>query len=81
MYKLLQIYAPPPPELQTLKTLRYIAPPDISPRGLYLEIALKFKVKQSKNCSVTHKCLHLPKNFYMSQMIAVKKCHSKLLLA
>ena len=32
------------------KTLRYVAPPNISPLGgLYLEIALKYKVKQSKN--------------------------------
>ena len=32
------------------KTLRFIAPPNVSPLGgLYLEIALKYKVKQSKN--------------------------------
>ena len=32
------------------KTLCYIAPPDMSPLGgLYLEIALKYKVKQSKD--------------------------------
>ena len=38
-----------PPKLVTQKTLRYIAPPNISPlEGLYLEIALKYKVKQSK---------------------------------
>ena len=39
-----------PPKLVTQKTLRYIAPPNISPlEGFYLEIALKYKVKQSKN--------------------------------
>jgi len=39
-----------PPKLVTQKTLRYIAPPNISPLGgFYLEIALKYKVKQSKN--------------------------------
>ena len=32
------------------KTLHYVAPLNISPLGgLYLEIALKYKVKQSKN--------------------------------
>ena len=32
------------------KTLHEIAPPNISPPGgLYLEFALKYKVKQSKN--------------------------------
>ena len=30
------------------------------PGGLYSEIALKFTIKQSKNCTVTHKFLHLP---------------------
>ena len=34
----------------TPKTLREIAPPNISPLGgLYLEFALEYKVKQSKN--------------------------------
>ena len=34
----------------TQKVLRQIAPPNISPPGgLYLEIALKYKEKQSKN--------------------------------
>ena len=38
------------PKFVTQKTLRLIAPRNISPpRGLYLEIALKYKVKQSKN--------------------------------
>ena len=46
-----------------------------------MEIALKFKTKQSKNCTVTDKFSHLPKNYYVCQMIAVKECHSKLLLA
>ena len=52
-----------------------------TPRGLYSEIALTFTIKQSKNCRVTHKFLHLPKNYYVCQMIAVKKCNSILLLA
>ena len=39
-----------PPKLVTQKTLREIALPNISPPGgLYLEIALKYKVKQRKN--------------------------------
>ena len=39
-----------PPKLVTQKALRYIAPPNISPPGiLHLEIALKYKAKQSKN--------------------------------
>ena len=52
-----------------------------TPRCLYSEIALKFAKKQSKNCTVTHKFLHLPKNYYVCLMIAVKKCNSILLLA
>ena len=51
------------------------------PGGLYSEIALKFTIKQSKNCTVTHKFLHLPKNYCVCQMIAVKKCNGILLLA
>ena len=42
-----------PPKLVTQKTLRQIAPPNLSlpppAGGLYLEIALKYKVKQSKH--------------------------------
>ena len=39
-----------PPKIVTQKTLRQIAPPNISPLGgLYLEFALEYKVKQSKN--------------------------------
>ena len=39
-----------PPKIVTQKTLRYIAPPNISPPGdLYLEFALEYKGKQSKN--------------------------------
>ena len=52
-----------------------------TPGGLYSEIAFKFKIKQSRNCRVTQKFLHLPKNYYVCQMIAVKKCNSILLLA
>ena len=41
------MYKPPKPVTQ--KTLRSIAPPNISlPGVLYLEIALKYKVKQRK---------------------------------
>ena len=39
-----------PPKLVTQNTFREIAPPNISPPGgSYLEIALKYKVKQRKN--------------------------------
>ena len=45
-------YEPPKPVTQ--KKPRYFAPPNISPPGgLYLEIALKYKVKQSKNGKFT----------------------------
>ena len=38
-----------PPKIVTQKTLRQIAPPNISPRGgLYLEFALEYKEKKSK---------------------------------
>ena len=63
------------------KTLRWIVPPNISPGSLYLEIALKYKMKQSKNGAVTHKFLHLPENYHECKMIAVKKFHSLLLVA
>ena len=46
-----------PPKLVTQKTLLYTALPNISPLGgLYLEIALKYKVKQSKNGKFPSKC-------------------------
>ena len=69
-------YAPPcispskykPPKLVTQKN-----PPINRPSK---EIALKFKIKQSKICSVTHKVLHLQKNYYVCEMTAVKKRHS-----
>ena len=48
--------------------------------GLDWGIALKFKIKQSKNCTVTHKFLHFPTNYNECQMIAVKKCQIILLL-
>ena len=40
-----------PPKLVTQKTLREIAPPNISPHpgACTLKIALRYKVKQSKN--------------------------------
>ena len=44
MYKPLQIVT------QTIASLRSIAPPNIGPPGgLYLEFALEYKIKQSKN--------------------------------
>ena len=46
MYKPLQIV--------TQKTLRLIAPPNISPPGgLYMEFALEYKVKQSKKWQIS----------------------------
>ena len=43
-----------PPKPLTQKTVRYIAPPNISPPGLVIrKIALKYKVKQSKNGKFT----------------------------
>ena len=48
MYKPLQIYKPHKIVMQ--KNLHQMAPPNISPPGgLYLEFALEYKVKQSKN--------------------------------
>ena len=45
-------------------------------------MALNFKIKQSKNCTVTDKFSHFPKKYYLRQMIIVKECrHSQLLLA
>ena len=52
-----------------------------APGGLYLEFALKYKINQSKNGTVTHKFLHLPENYYVCKMIAVKKFHSISLFA
>ena len=49
--------------------------------GLDSRIALKFKIKQSKNCTVTHKFLHFPTNYSECQMIAVKKCQSTIAVA
>ena len=49
------------------KTLRYIAPPNISPpEGLYLEFALKYKVKQSKNGK-------FPSHYKLAQSILKRK--------
>ena len=55
-------------------------PPNIIPHGACTwKLPSNQTNKQSKNCTVTHKFLHLPKNYYVYQMIAVKKCHSILL--
>ena len=52
-----------PPKLLPQKILRYIAPQNISPLVvLYLEIALKYKLKQSKNGK-------LPSNYKLAQSI------------
>ena len=32
-----------------------------------METALKFKIKLSKNCTVTHEFLQLPMNYYLGQ--------------
>ena len=67
MYKPLQINAPPPPNLVTPKNLRYIASPNISPLGACTwEIALKYKVKQSKNDKFTS-------NYKLAQSILKRK--------
>ena len=79
MYKPFQISAS---QTGNSKKLSYELPSKIqAPGALYSEIAFKFKIKQSKNCTVTHKFLHLPKNYYVCQMIAVKKCYSIMLFA
>ena len=50
-----------------------------APGGLYSEIALKFKNLQwHKNVCI---CQRSSKNYYVCQMIAVKKCHSILMFA
>ena len=50
------------PKLVTQKkTSNKLQPQIQAPGGLYSEIALKFKIKQSKNFIVTHKFLHFPK--------------------
>ena len=51
MYKPLQIYKPPKRVTQKPSDK---SPLQIqTPGGLYSEIALNFKIKQSKNCTVT----------------------------
>ena len=59
MYKPLQIY-PPPPKLVTQNR---------PPGGFYLEIALKYKVKQSNHGSLLYKFLYLPDNYYVCQRL------------
>ena len=75
-----------PPKLVTQKTDNSRL--QVHPGGLYSEIVLKSKMKQSKNCTVTHKFLHLQKellrvlNDYsqkVSQYIAVCLVHSPVL--
>ena len=56
-------YKPPPPQLVTKKTLHEITPPNISPPGACTcKIALKYKVKQSKNGK-------FPSNYKLAQSI------------
>ena len=66
MYKAPKLVTQPPPPLLNI---------------LHLEIALKHKVEQSYNGTVTYKFLYLPKNYYVCQMIAVRKCYILLLFA
>ena len=59
-----------PPKLVTQKTLREIAPPNISPLGACTwKIALKYKVKQSKNGK-------FPSNYKLAQSILKRKLPS-----
>ena len=66
-----------PPKLVTQKTLREIAPPNISPAGRWFwKIALKYRVKQSKNGKS-------PSNYKLAQSILKRKLppvHKPLLL-
>ena len=66
-----------PPKLVTQKTLREIAPPNISPAGPCIwKIALKYRVKQSKNGKS-------PSNYKLAQSILKRKLppvHKPLLL-
>ena len=56
-----------PPKMVTQKTFREIAPPNISPLGgLYLEFALEYKVKQSKNGK-------FPSHYKLAQSILKRK--------
>ena len=63
---------PPPPDKSPLQIQ--------APGGLYLEVALKFKITQSKNCTIKPKFLHCQR-INLCQMTAVKTCHSILLFA
>ena len=59
----------------------------LSPRDLFLEIALKFEIKQSKTCTVTHKFVFAKEllrvtngcSQKLSQLIAVYVVHPLLL--
>ena len=56
------MYKPPKPVTQ--KTLRKIAPPNRSSSGAYTwKIALKYKVKQSKNGKITSNYMASPIDF------------------
>ena len=53
-----------PLKLVTQKSLRSIAPPNISPLGsFYLEIALKYKIKQRKTVNFLPRIRFLNANF------------------
>ena len=62
-----------PPKLVTQKTLRQITPPNISPPGgLYLEIALKYKVKQRKTVNFRPR-IRLAQSIFKHQFPSVHK--------
>ena len=61
-YKPLQIKAPPPPTRNAKKTSVKSPLQILAPGDLFLEIALKYKVKQSKNGK-------FPSNYKLTQLI------------
>ena len=81
MYKRLQIEAPQTRNAKNppLNRLSEYKPP----RALYLEKKLaKYEIiKQNKNGTGAYNFLYLPKNYYVCQMIAVRKSHNFLLFA
>ena len=45
-----------------------------APQTLNAKNPPQIQIEQRKNCTVTHKFLHMQKNYYVCQVIAVKKC-------
>lgn len=68
--KIPRIPPPPPPykpfKRVALKTLRRIAPPNISSRALILGNCRKYKIKKSENRSIT---LKFPLYYKLAQLI------------